>query len=567
HTPADTGVIALSSTYSDRIAEATAKTFEIDRFLPADRLQDVGIVAKSIIDPSSRRQHRTSVLVIEDYEDTAELIDRILKQRFHIERAHDGEAGLKQWLEGQHDIVLLDLMLPKMSGEAVLAEILKHKPNQSVIIMTAHGDAEKAGELIEKGAVDFIAKPFKAEQLRHVCNIAAQREDFIISNDQFKAKQNALTEARGSAQVTLESIADGVITTDREGKIGYMNPVAQAILGWTLEEVINKPIQHFFKTYHRVSRIPTASFVKRVLIEETAIRSTTTSILRNRNDEELIIDQQAAPIKDHDGVTTGAVLIFHDQTEAQHLEQQLSFHANHDPVTGLQVRSMFDQELRLAIHECNQDDSSHALCQLDILQFKMINDTCGRHAGDKLLQQIAQTLKDKVKAPSDMITRLGGDEFGFLLRHCPIESAQQICEIICQEISSQAFEWEGKRFEINVGIGIAPISSHSHELSDVVYAAGTACNMAKERGKNRVQVYSDKDDVVVEKRSEILLATELMDALKDDNLCLFQQKIQNVDTNGKDCFEVLLRIVDKEGKLKTPAPYLNAAERYKLTPN
>ena len=112
---------------------------------------------------------------------------------------------------------------------------------------------KKAGELIISGAIDFIAKPFRAEQLRHVCSIAAHREDFIISNEQFKEKQNALIEEKSRAQITLESIADGVITTDVSGKIDYANPIAEKLLNESLDDLISRSIDTVFHTYHEVS--------------------------------------------------------------------------------------------------------------------------------------------------------------------------------------------------------------------------------------------------------------------------------------------------------------------------
>ena len=564
---ANTKVIIVSSTYSERIAEATSKEFEINKFIPLAKIDQLGSITKELIDNDNHRVPKSRILVIEDYEDTAQLVERVLSKRFDITHAADGEAGLKAWLEGRHEIVLLDLMLPKMSGEEVLHEIIRHNPNQSVVMMTAHGDAKKAGELIIAGAVDFISKPFRAEQLRHVCSIAAHREDFIISNEQFEEKQNALTAEKSRAQITLESIADGVITTDGMGNIDYINPVAQEILQYTMEEVKDKPIKDIFHTYHEISRIPTANLVKRAIAENSILHSAAKNVLKNKNNEERVIEQQAAPIRDAMGNAIGAILIFRDRTEAKKIEKQLSFHASHDPLTGLHNREIFDQEVRLAIHEMEGSDSQHALCHLSISQFNMVNETSGHRAGDKMLQQIAGVLKQKVRAPSDAVARIGGDEFGILLRHCPMEAAQRICEVIASELSSQKFEHGDLSFDINVGIGIVSITNETTNLGELISAASAACNKAKERGKNRVASYSGNDEALYEKRTEVLLATELMDAIKANRTCLFQQRILNSNAAGLDSFEVLLRIQDGKGNFLAPGPYLNAAERYNLTPN
>ena len=174
--------------------------------------------------------------------------------------------------------------------------------------------------------------------------------------------------------------------------------------------------------------------------------------------------------------------------EAKKIEKQLSFHASHDPLTGLHNRDIFDQEVRLAIHEMSDSDSDsqHALCHLSISQFTMINDTCGHRAGDKLLQRIGGILQQKIRAPSDAIARVGGDEFGILLRHCPLEAAERICEDITTEVSTQKFEYEDRSFDINIGIGIVPITSKTTDLGELNSYANTACDKAKAQGKNRV---------------------------------------------------------------------------------
>ncbi|HCH20255.1 MAG TPA: histidine kinase [Cellvibrionales bacterium] len=563
---AHTKVIVVSSTYSERIAEATAKEFEINRFIPMSRLSDLGEIADNLLQNDNAVVSKARILVIEDYQDTAELVERVLSNRFEISHAADGETGLQLWQQHQHDIVLLDLMLPKLSGEAVLREIIKQKPNQSIVMMTAHGDAKKAGELIIAGAIDFIAKPFRAEQLRHVCSIAAHREDFIISNEQFKEKQNALIAEKSRAQITLESIADGVITTDSSGNIDYANPIAEKLLNESLDDLIGRSIGTVFHTYHEVSRIPTANLVKRAIAENAIINSVANHILKTKDNQEKIIEQQAAPIRDSKDCAIGATLVFRDKTEAKNIERQLSFHASHDPLTGLNNRSTFDQEVKLAIHEVANNELHHALCHLSISQFNIINETCGHHAGDQLLQQIARTLRQKVRSPSDAIARVGGDEFGILLRHCPIDAAQRICEVIACEFSNQKFTYEDKIFDINVGIGIVSINNETTDLTELISASSAACNKAKERGKNRVASYSGKDETIYAKRTEALLATELMEAIQEGRTCLFQQRISNRTAEGQDSYEILLRIRDKDDNLISPAPYLEAAERYNFSP-
>ncbi len=563
---AQTRIIILSSTYSERIAEATAKEFEVDRFIPFTELDSLATTAHSLLFEDNKQRNKTQVLVIEDYQDTADLIHRVLHKRYDVTIASDGEAGLQAWREAKHDIVLLDLMLPKMSGQQVLETMLAERPEQSIVMMTAHGDAQKAGELILSGAVDFIAKPFKAEQLRHVVAIAAHREDFVISNEQFKEKQLALSKEKNRAQITLQSIIDGVITTDENGIIDYINPVAQSILKCDSDTALGMEISKLFSTYHESSHIPTANLARRAISENKIQTSSKRCILKDRENNELLIEQQAAPIRNSFGQAVGAVVIFNDQTEVKNFEKQLSYHTKHDYLTGLFNRGIFDQEVRLAIHEADSSDVEHCICQLSLSQFNIVNETSGHRAGDKLLQTVANLLQQKVRAPSDVVARIGGDEFGILLRHCSLETAQKICRSIVEEIDKTHFEFENNHFDINVGIGIVAIDGHIDNLGDAISAASAACSMAKGRGKNRVASYSGEDLELVEKRQEVFYAKELTRAINEGRIKLFQQRIASGSGDGRDAYEILCRVIDLEGNILAPAPYLTAAERYHLTP-
>lgn len=566
-TDAATRIIILSSTYSERIAEATAKEFEVDRFVPIGNIAALPTAVEEVLAAAEGSLPRSRILVIEDYRDTAELVHRILHHRFDISYAEDGEAGLAAWQEDEFDIVLLDLMLPKMSGEQVLQEILKRKPQQSVVMMTAHGDADKAAKLVMAGAVDFIAKPFKAERLRQVCAIAAHREDFVVSNEQFRAKQAALAEEKSRALITLRSIADGVITTDANCNVEYVNPVALGLLACSSEEMVGKPLTDFYNTYHEISHIPTASIARRAIAENEVQQSASRTVLKSNDGSEHFVEQQAAPIRNDMGIASGAVLVFRDRTEAKNIEQRLSFHASHDPLTGLYNRDIFDQELRLALHDAESNNSEHCVCHISLSQFNIVNESFGHRVGDKLLQKVAKLLQEKVRAPSDVIARIGGDEFGLLLRHCSVDAARSICEMITSEFSQAFFEHDGKRFEINAGVGITAVNSDSGELSGMLSAAIAASNMAKERGKNKVAIFSGDDTEIIEKRSEVLYANQLMEAIANDNIHLYQQTIASADPDSKDSCEILSRIVDETGHAILPGLFLSAAERYNLTPN
>lgn len=559
-----TPVFIVSPTFSQQIALATAKEFEVNAFIPLDQAERLTQDLDTIFTSGKTEPRKSSILIVEDYADTAKLVERVLKHRFSIETAVDGEAGLNAWMKGRHDIVLLDLMLPKMSGEEVLIEILKVKPTQSIVMMTAFGSAEKAGDLIAAGAVDFISKPFRAEQLRNVCNIAAHREDYIVSNAQFAERQAELVEEKERALVTLKSIGDGVITTNAQGEIEYLNPIAEHLTGWLNDEAHGKPLNNVFKTFHEYSRVPAVNPLERCLAETRAIHSKSNIILRSRQGQEMVIEHSASPIKGVHDEILGAVMVFQDSTEARNLEKQLTYHASHDPLTGLKNRQIFDQEVQIALEDCQNAGVQHALCHLDINELKMINESRGHVAGDKLLQEVAELLTNKVRSPSDAVARLGGHEFGLLLRHCPIDAATRICDNIAEALNDYTFTWQEVDYNVTAAIGVCHLDNNSPELRDVFAAAQAAAFKAKDRGGNRVHVFSEDDADVLQRRTETQLASEILQAEQENRFELWCQPIKSLAQPDEIAYEILIRMRDANGGIVSPAYFLPAAERYNL---
>lgn len=562
----NTPVFIVSETFSEQIALATAKEFEVNAFIPLDQAHTLPRAIEKMFQEERIEPPKSSILIVEDYADTTKLVERVLKNRFHIESATDGEAGLNAWKERQHEIVLLDLMLPKMSGEEVLQEILKIKPTQSVVMMTAFGSAEKAGSLISAGAVDFISKPFRAEQLRHVCNIAAHREDYIASNLQFQERQKELASEKERALVTLHAIGDGVITTDAQARVVYMNPVAEQLTGWMDNEAEGKRLNEIFRTYHEYSRVPAVSPLERCLEEQRPIQTKSNILLRSKQGLEMIIEVSASPIKDAGKGISGAVMVFKDSTAARNLEKQLTYHASHDPLTGLKNRQVFDQEIKLAIDDCINSQVEHALCFIDVNEFKMINESQGSHAGDKLLQDTAKILTQKVRAPSDAIARVSGHEFAVLLRYCPIDAAQRICENIASAFESFTFEWERNKFQVSVSIGLTQINQDNNDLQDIFTSAKAACLNAQSSGGNRVHVYTAGENEALRLRNEVQLASEIVQAERENRFTLFCQPIKSLANDQEHSYEILIRMHGENGEIVSPANFLPAAERYNLIP-
>lgn len=258
-----------------------------------------------------------------------------------------------------------------------------------------------------------------------------------------------------------------------------------------------------------------------------------------------------------------------DETEVRRArrkaEEELRFHAYHDPLTGLLNRREFERAIDNAVATAARDRSTHLLCYLDLDQFKLVNDTCGHIAGDELLRQLAMLLSHQVRG-SDTLARLGGDEFGLLLNNCDLDVGQRILHKLLEFIQDFRFQWDGMSFQVGCSIGVAVICGDSTSAADALSAADVACYAAKELGRNRLHVYQIDDQGLAQRRREMQWISRISVALEENRMALYHQPIYRIDggTPKVACHEVLLRMVDETGALIPPNVFIPAAERFKL---
>jgi diguanylate cyclase (GGDEF)-like protein/PAS domain S-box-containing protein len=259
--------------------------------------------------------------------------------------------------------------------------------------------------------------------------------------------------------------------------------------------------------------------------------------------------------------------ILRDVTERVALQTALQHHASYDDLTGLVNRREFLQRLRALVDTLPADRGPHALVCVDLDQFKVVNDTCGHLAGDELLRQLGTQLK-RLGNQRDVIARLGGDEFGLLLHDLPIEAAMQQAESLGDTVSRFRFLWDGRSFEVTASIGVCAIDEGTLSAEDVLSAADAACYVAKDRGRNRVQLYFG-GEACTGKRQEMQWVTRLHKALEENRFQIWQQQILDLkgdaDTHDRHV-EMLLRLIDEDGAVVAPGQFFPAAERYGLMP-
>ncbi|VVN01901.1 hypothetical protein PS664_03348 [Pseudomonas fluorescens] len=376
---------------------------------------------------------------------------------------------------------------------------------------------------------------------------------------------DALQAEKERAQITLESIGDGVITTDVDGAITYMNPAAEAMTHWNSTQAQGLPLAALFNLLDDNAQPDGFTLIEHIVKGQLRGGSEHSKTIQRLDGSTVSVTLVGAPIRSA-GKISGAVLVLHDMTQERQYIANLSWQATHDALTGLANRREFEYRLEQVLHTAGQPEGGrHALMFLDLDQFKLVNDTCGHAAGDELLRHICALLQSDLRE-GDTLARLGGDEFGILLEHCPAAAAEKIAESLRHTVQSLHFVWKGRPFMTTVSIGLVHISQTPTTLETSLRAADMACYMAKEKGRNRVQVYHADDSELSLRFGEMAWVQRLHMALEENRFCLYAQEISplgNTDA-GNGHIEILLRLHDEAGRIILPDSFIPAAERYGL---
>lgn len=385
-----------------------------------------------------------------------------------------------------------------------------------------------------------------------------------IARDVSHQKQLELTLAGEyeRLRVTLDSISDAVITTDKHGHVQYLNQIAQRLTGWSAIEAKGLALRQVFNVVHEATRTICMNPVERCLMEDQIVSLANHTVLISRDGREYGIEDSASPIRDVEGKTIGVVLVFHDATAQRKMASELSYRATHDTLTGLVNRSEFESRLKKMLNESRGQGLQNALMYIDLDQFKVINDTCGHSAGDALLKEMSRIIQSCIRS-SDTLARIDGDEFAVILHKCDAEKAMSIAKKICRSIDEFRFVLNEQRFRIGASLGLVMIDKSWTSDTSLMQAADSACDEAKRAGRNRVHVYDD-DNLIGAQRDDVRWVSRIEQALEDDGFVLFCQRIMPLKRQGLEHAEILIRMKDKSGELIPPNAFLPAAERFHL---
>ncbi len=457
-------------------------------------------------------------------------------------------------------------------GSVAIDTLIKRLPlTEQATFRTSLSRAIESGEAFSLGH-RLIMPDGSRRYIHQETHVNKDKEGRVISLSgtaqditEMKLAEKALYEEKEKAQVTLRSIGDAVLTTDKNGTIEYANPATEQLLELKVSDIVGKQHDEIIRVFDGSTRMPKDNPIAKCLKNKTPEILDEHSLIISHNDHDHVVDITVAPIREKNGEIKGCVLVAHDVTELHNMTRKLDYQATHDDLTGLINRREFEKRLSQSLDNARIDNQQHALVYMDMDNFKIVNDSCGHLAGDELLKQFCSIIKVHVRN-TDTFARLGGDEFAILLTGCPIEHAKNIATEIQKQLQNFRFQWNDRTFEIGVSMGISVIDNESGSTTEVLNNADSACYVAKNAGRNVVRVYNDNDVVLQQHKGEIQWAQRITQALADNRFTLYCQNIQPLvpTDENQQCQEILVRMVDEQGNLIGPQNFIPAAERYQL---
>lgn len=456
-----------------------------------------------------------------------------------------------------HEVSLPELRAMGLNGRTprtLLGRRGSRRDGRTVIAIPLVGGDDVLGVLALESA---NAPGAVLDQIMPVLRAAAH----LLSNALERRRlADALRESADRYRELYDQNPSMCFTIDAAGTLRALNSAAAAQLGY---EVTALGGRSFFDLFGDADRGGARAWLRECL---STPESTHRSELRMRHRDGRQIWVKAMGRASER--TPGQRVVFmacEDVTEAHLLSAQLSYQASHDALTDLVNRREFERRLARVLETARREGSEHALCYLDLDQFKVINDSCGHLAGDELLRQIGEVLRQRVRR-RDTLARLGGDEFGVLVEHCSIKQAQRIANALRKAIDDFRFNWEEKTFVVGVSVGLVPITARSRDMNSVLRAADAACYAAKDAGRNRVHLYREKDAERARRGGQMRWVERIGDALDQNAFRLALQRVHPLQGQAVqgDLYEVLLRMQDGSGPSILPGAFLPAAERYEL---
>ena len=444
--------------------------------------------------------------------------------------------------------VLVDLFLPDSTGIETFDRLFRAAPQIPILILTAAQDEDIAKTAVQRGAQEYLLMDrLDAYLLPKAVGSMIERA----------ANVEALFEEKERAQVTLNSIGDAVMSTDVAGKVTYLNVVAERLTGWSQQEAAGHPLEEVFRIIDSTTREEARNPMAFAVRENKTVGLTPNCVLIRRDGVESPIEDSAAPIHDRYGQVTGAVMVFHDVSAARATTLTMAYLAQHDSLTDLPNRLLFNDRLREAMSLAQRYQRRLAVLFLDVDRFKHINDSLGHMIGDRLLQSIGQRLVDCVRA-SDTVSRQGGDEFVILLSEVAHAQDATVCADKILEIVRAPHRVDQHDLHVTASIGIVTYPDDGTDVDTLMQHADFAMYHAKESGRDNRQFF--KRDLNIRALERQSLENALRHALERGEFMLHYQPKLNLETGAIVGVEALIRWLHPERGPVPPTDFIPIAE-------
>jgi diguanylate cyclase (GGDEF)-like protein/PAS domain S-box-containing protein len=431
------------------------------------------------------------VLLIEDESSDADLIRAALSgydngafKVVWVTRLQDAVVQLKQMF---FDVVLLDLTLPDGMGIKAFEKVYQAAPDTLILVLSTENEEAIARSAVLHGAHDYLAKEHAdAYWLPRALRYVTERKSTELM---LREAERRLYDEKERSRVILDSIGDAVLATDIFCNITYLNPIAEALTGWSQPDALGRPISKVFSIIDGVTRKSASNPARYVIEHGQNTELEMNCILVNRNGNEILIEDSAAPIRDREGSITGAVIVFHDSNQSQIITEKMAHMAQHDYLTGLPNRMFLSENMPRVIGLADRRRKQVALLFIDLDHFKDINDRYGHAIGDQLLQSVSERLKRRVRS-SDIACRMGGDEFVIMLAEIDSpQDAESVAKMLLSELS-EPFHFGDKELNISLSIGISIYPDDEKNIDTLLQFADSAMYIAKKAcGDNNYRFY------------------------------------------------------------------------------
>lgn len=501
-------------------------------------------------------EQQCKILVIDDEPINTLMLEEALALVGVIHSCNDSEKALDLIRDIEPDILLLDLEMPNVSGFDIL-RLIKELPKFSdirTIVITSHSDPAIEEEALSLGAIDFISKPLNLT----LCRMRVENHiTLLIQNKAIRSTKAALAAEKEQLRITIDSIADGVISTDEKACITYLNPVAQRLTGWSQISARGRHIEDVMILQDATTKNKSINPLTVALKENRAVAMAINTQLVSKQGLEHRVEDSAAPILDKNNKQCGAVMVFQDVSETLAMSVQMTYLSHHDQLTALPNRVLLHDRLTQSLARANFNKSKVSLLLLDLDKFKYINDALGHHIGDEIIAHVGHSL-DKFTCNDITVARVGGDEFALVVPHgIHITSIEALISQVL-EVIGKPFRVAGEDHVLSASLGISVFPDDAQNVEEILRHADSAMYKAKQIAANSYCYFSQDLQEDMNKRLEV--GNYLRKALETNDLQVHYQPKYDLQSDDIIGAEALVRLKGPDGEFISPIHFIEYAE-------